>query len=101
MFTLLLSLAAAAAPSPADRAADICGPVLASKAGGTLSGIDVEASTAADGWTVIRGDLIVLTSMPPTGPRVARANHVIRTLHSYVCWVRDGRVVKEQLEPYR
>jgi len=100
ILVLFLSSAAAAAATPADQAANLCGPKLAASAGGDLSGIDVEASTVANGWTVIRGNLIVLTSMAATGDRVARPNHVIRTVHSYICWVHDGHVAKEQLGPY-
>jgi hypothetical protein len=100
MLALLLSLAAAAAPTQADRAADLCGPALASRAGGTLSGIDVEASSSSNGWTIIRGNLIVLSAMGSTPSGVARTNHVIRTVHSYVCWVRGGRIIKEQLGQY-
>lgn len=100
MFALILSLTAAAASSQADRAADLCGPVLASKAGGKLSGIEVQASSISNGWTVIRGNLIVLSAMGSTPPGVVRANHVIRTVHSYVCWVRGGRVIKQQLGDY-
>jgi hypothetical protein len=100
IFVLLLSSAAAAATPAADHAADLCGPKLAATAGGTLGGMDVEASSVSNGWTIIRGNLIALTSMASAGDETARANHVIRTVHSYVCWVRNGRVVKQQLEPY-
>lgn len=97
MLDLFLSLAAAAGSVNPDTALALCAPELASKAGGQVDKIDIQASRVSDSWTIIRGNLIMFNGMGRPPPGAAGTHHLIRAEYDYICWVRGHRVTKTTL----
>lgn len=96
MLPLLLAITAV---QPADgasvaQALRLCRPKLESRVSGEISAIDVDASLATKGWTVIRGPMRALIGMGEPGPGHASTHHLIRADYDFICWVNDSRVRK-------
>lgn len=93
----LLFAAATYAPAGGTAVADalrLCRPNLESRISGEISAINVDASLALDGWTVIRGPMRALIGMGEPGPGHASTHHLIRADYDFICWVHDRKVRK-------
>jgi hypothetical protein len=97
MIALLAAAAAAGQPAGAEAVAEalqLCRPRLEKRVSGEISAIDVKASLAVRGWTVIRGPMTALIGMGEPGPGHASTHHLIRAEYDFICWVNDSRVQK-------
>jgi hypothetical protein len=97
MIALLLAAATAVQPPASgsvQAALQLCRPKLAERVSGDISSISVDASLAANGWTVIRGPLRALIGMGEPSPEHASTHHLIRADYDFICWVHDNRVRK-------
>lgn len=93
---LALVLAAAFAPPAGNEAVAaalrLCRPKLEQRVSGEIGSIDVDASLADRGWTIIRGPMRVLVGMGEPEPGHASTHHLIRADYEFICWVNDNRV---------
>jgi hypothetical protein len=92
-------LLAAATAQPADSASvaealRLCRPGIESRVSGDIGSIQVDASLAAKGWTVIRGPMTALIGMGEPAPGHASTHHLIRADYDFICWVDDSRARK-------
>jgi hypothetical protein len=95
---ILAAAAATAAPSASVAAArSLCTPVIASRGGGQVDGMEVTASAASRGWIVIRGETILFIGAAASRPGAASPHHLIRAAYEFTCWVRGGRAIKVEL----
>jgi len=92
--------AAAAGTRPAVSAAvDVCRPILARKAGGEISAIEVTSFRLGRKEIAVTGRLIAFLGMSPPPPGSASAHHLIRAQFTYRCTVRRARVRSASVAP--
>jgi len=101
MLTLLITAAAAITRPDVTAAMELCRPILARKAGGEISAIEVTSFDARRKDIVIKGRLIAFLGMGPPPPGSASPHHLIRAEFTYRCSVRRARVRSASVEPLR
>jgi hypothetical protein len=99
MLTLLMAAAAATTPPAVNTALDLCRPVLATKAGGEISAIEVTSFHLGRKDIAINGRLIAFLGMGPPPPGSASAHHLIRAQFTYRCTVQRARVRSASVAP--
>jgi hypothetical protein len=97
MFVLIFAVIAAGPGPGANAALATCRPVLARKAEGQISTIDVRSAHRRGRTTTISGEIVVFVGMGTPAPGSASAHHLIRASYAYRCSVRGGKVVKTTL----
>jgi hypothetical protein len=99
MLTLLIAPAAVIARPDISAALQVCRPVLARKAGGEISAIEVTSFDAHRKDIVIKGRLIAFLAMGSPPPGSASPHHLIRAEFTYRCSVRQTRVRSASVDP--
>jgi hypothetical protein len=99
MLTLLIATTAAITRPDVSAALDLCRPILARKAGGEISAIEVTSFDARRKDIVINGRLIAFLGMGPPPPGSASAHHLVRAQFTYRCTVQRARVRSASVDP--
>lgn len=99
MLALLLAAASVAHPPDSHSILELCKPVLARKAGGEISTIEVTSTRVRRSGRRIGGRLTAFRGMGPPAPGMAAAHHLIRADFQFRCTVKNDRVREAAVNP--
>ncbi len=98
MITFLVALLATGQPA-ADVALELCKPLLARKAGGEITSIDVASTRTTRHRRIMVGRLTALQGMSDPGPGYAKSHHLIRSDFRFQCRLVNRRVREASVTP--
>lgn len=94
-----MAAAATTTPPAVSSAVDLCRPILARKAGGEISAIEVTSFRLGRKDIAINGRLIAFLGMGTPPPGSAGTHHLIRAQFTYRCTVQRARVRSASVDP--